>query len=120
MDEFELEGILEKSLEEMAVQDKKFFSPHFVCTYTGIADLKAVSEYLFTEAAKTKRKKIYVYYEVECPEGDSDFSVDTPEKLPIIERRCHICGIDYIPNPERIWVGFNFTSEYLQFVKKRS
>lgn len=119
MEEFELEYTLEKTLQEMAINDKKFFSPHYVCAFSGVADLKEVAEFLLSEAAKKKGQKIYVYYEVECPEGDSDFSVTSPDAVPNNERCCHICGTKYIPNPDRIWIGFNFTEKYKEFVKKK-
>lgn len=119
IEEFEIEDILEETLKDMAIHDKKFFSPHYVCAYSGIADLKLVSEYLLNEAAKIKRKKIYVYYEVECPEGDSDFSVANPIELPTSECICHQCGVSYTPDPQKVWVGFNFTPKYIEYVKKK-
>lgn len=63
--------ILEDALEQMAEQGKRHFSPHYVCAWSGIADIKIVSEYLLSEVGR----KLVVYYEVECPEGHSDFII---------------------------------------------
>jgi hypothetical protein len=107
--------IIDDILEEMAYENKTHFSPHYVCNRTGINDLKAVTEYLFQLVGN----KLTVYFEVECPEGDSDFSVKSPQEIVNEFRECHICGIDYMPNSERIWVAFDFLPAYKEFVKKK-
>jgi len=107
--------LIDDVLEEMAVEGKKHFSPHYVCTRTGIADLKFVTEHLLTLLGK----KLRVYFEVECPDGDSDYAVDSPSDIVKEERKCHICDVTYIPNPEKVWIAFDFLPPYVEHVKKK-
>ena len=111
-----LEFQLDDALEIMALQEKRHFSPHYVCTVTGIADLKAVTEYMLSVV----NKKLRVYYEVECPEGDSDFAVKSPLDIKYELRKCHICGTPYTPDPNKIWIAFDFLPQYIEHVKKRT
>lgn len=107
--------LIDDVLEEMALEGRKHFSPHYVCTRTGIADLKFVTEHMLTQVGK----KLRVYFEVECPEGDSDYAVDSPMDVVKEERQCSICGIRYEPNPEKVWVAFDFLPLFLEHVKKK-
>jgi hypothetical protein len=107
--------LIDDVLEEMAKEGRKHFSPHYVCARTGIADLKFVTEHMLTQVGK----KLRVYFEVECPEGDSDFPVNNPLDIVQEERECHICGIKYTPNPEKVWIAFDFLPPYLEHVKKK-
>lgn len=108
--------IIDDILEEMAIEERVHFSPHYVCTRAGIDDLKSVTEYLL----KLVGQKLIVNFEVECPEGDSDFAVKTPQELRNEERACHICGKEYVPNPDRVWIIFDFIPEYKEYVKKKN
>ncbi|GGF72709.1 hypothetical protein GCM10010912_17390 [Paenibacillus albidus] len=112
----EHEFLLDDTLEIMAQNNKKHFSPHFVCAQSGIADIKAVTEYLYSQVGR----KLKVYYEVECPDGDSDFAVVSPDLVSDDWKVCSICGIDYIPDPDRVWVAFDFLPPYIDHVKKKS
>ncbi|SMQ60990.1 hypothetical protein SAMN05444673_0450 [Bacillus sp. OV166] len=107
--------ILDDILEEMAYENKSHFSPHYICNRACINDLKSVSEYLL----KLVGAKLNVYYEVECPEGDSDFSVESPLVLPTEPRNCHICNTEYTPDIDRVWIAFDFLPEYRDYVKKK-
>ncbi|GGF87049.1 hypothetical protein [Paenibacillus aceti] len=111
----EYEFRLDDILEEMAFNDKKHFSPHYICALSGIADLKIVTQYLLSQV----NRKLKVYYEVECPEGDSDFLVDSPVEIISELRRCSVCGIEYRPDPDRVWVSFDFLPQYKDYVKKK-
>lgn len=106
---------IEDILEEMVIENKRNFSPHYICNRSGIKDIKLVTECLFDLVGK----KLSVFYEVECPEGDSDFEIKSLSDLPQEIKICHICGVEYKPNIERIWVGFNFLPEYIFHVKKK-
>jgi hypothetical protein len=107
--------ILDDILEEMAYENKSHFSPHYISNRAGIKDLRSVSEYLL----KLVGAKLNVCYEVECPEGDSDFSVESPFHLPEEQKRCHICGTKYVPSIDRVWISFDFLPEYREYVKKK-
>lgn len=117
---FELEAQLNHVLEAMAIQGKRHFSPHFVCAASGVADIKSVTEFLIQESQKERARKLNMYFEVECPEGDSDFAVKSPTEIRYGLTRCHICGTDYVPDPNRVWIAFDFTEEYKEFVKKKT
>lgn len=107
--------LIDDVLEEMALEGKKHFSPHYVCARTGIADLKFVTEHMLSQVGK----KLRVYFEIECPEGDSDYAVDSPLDIVEEERQCHVCGIRYIPNTDKVWVAFDFLPPYVEHVKKK-
>jgi len=106
---------LEDTLRWMAEQGKRHFSPHYVCAQSGGTDIKVVSEYLLSEVGR----KLVVYYEVECPEGDSDFTIKSDLELKQEKRSCQICGIEYIPSLNRIWIAFDFLPQYIDYVKSR-
>lgn len=108
---------IEDILEEMARENITHFSPHYVCHRANIADLKGVTEYLLDEV---RRGKLKVFLEVECPEGDSDFAVSSIDELTTEPRHCHICGTEYIPDKDKIWIAFDFTTEFKEFLKKKS
>jgi hypothetical protein len=114
---YEYDEIINDALKEMAYEERKYFSPHYVSTRTGIADLKYVTEHLLSLAASGKI--LFVNYEIECPEGDSDFSVNKLEDLVFEPRICHVCGVEYIPDLDRIWVTFDFYPDYVDFIKKK-
>jgi hypothetical protein len=107
--------IIDDILEEMALENKSHFSPHYVCNRSKINDLKAVTEYLLQLVGN----KLNVYFEVECPEGDSDFAVESPLDLSKEVRKCHICGNEYTPDLEKIWISFDFKPQYKEYVKKK-
>jgi hypothetical protein len=107
--------IIDDILEQMVIENKKFFSPNYICNRANISDLKEVTEYLLRQVGN----KLNVFYEVECPEGDSDFAVKSPLELPTETKTCHICGTEYVPRPDKIWVVFDFIPEYRDYVKKK-
>lgn len=108
--------ILDDILEEMAREKKVHFSPHYLCTRSGIHDLKGVTEYLL----KLVNQKLIVNFEVECPDGDSDYALNTLGEMDSVPKECHICGRSYTPDPERVWIIFDFTDEYKSYVKKKN
>lgn len=107
--------IIDDILEEMAMENIQHFSPHYVCNRANNNNLKEVTDYLLELVGK----KLKVYFEVECPDGDSDYAVDSPADIEFKPRKCSICDIEYIPDPERIWVAFDFSPNYLEHVKKK-
>jgi len=112
-----LELDIDNLLESMACQEKIHFAPSYVCNKLGINDSEKVANYLLSLVPK----KLVPLFEVECPEGDSDFRVENPNSLPLEEPRvCHHCGIEYVPDPNRIWLAFNFADHYIKSVKKNN
>lgn len=107
--------IIDEVLEEMALENISHFSPHYICNRANIPDLKAVTEYLLQFVGI----KLYVFYEVECPEGDSDFAITSPQDLPQEQRRCHICQTVYLPDIDRVWIAFDFIPHFKEHVKKK-
>lgn len=107
---------LDDVLLEMASEDRKHFSPHYVCKRSGINDFKAVSQYL----VDLVNKKLKITFEVECPEGDGDFNVPNLNELDGEIKTCHLCQREYIPDPERIWIYFDFKEDFIEYAKKKS
>ncbi|GED14802.1 hypothetical protein [Aneurinibacillus migulanus] len=114
MDE-DLYFLIEDILEQMAVEGRSHFAPHYVCARLGVTDLKSVTEYMLDLVGK----KLTVYYEVECPNGDSDYDVDSLSEITEEIRTCSICDIKYIPSLDKVWIVFNFLPGYLKHVKKK-
>lgn len=106
---------IDDTLEEMAIEGVTHFSPNYVCQRSGINDTKSMTEYLLQQVDT----KLKVYFEVECPDGDSDFVVSSPSDIIIEPRTCSVCFEEYTPNPEDIWIAFDFTENYLDHVKKK-
>ena len=106
---------IEDTLEEMALEHKRNFAPQYVSQRSGCNDLTIVTRCLLDLVGK----KLSVYYEIECPYGDSDFAINSLANLPLETRSCHICGQEYTPNLDRVWIGFNFLPEYISHVKKK-
>jgi hypothetical protein len=106
---------IDEVLEDMAFEGRTHFSPHYVAARAGLHDLKAVTEYLFSLVGT----KLIVYFEVECPDGDSDYAVKSPSDIIFEPRNCSICNITYTPSPDRVWIAFDFVSQYIDYVKKK-
>lgn len=113
-----LDWQIDDLLERWAVEGKRRFSPTSVCRELGTDDFQAVTAHMLGQT----NRKLIVRYEVECPYGHSDFSVTDPTKIPMEPRRCRLCEADYeyTPDPNRIWVVFDFTPEFVEFAKKKS
>ncbi|MEY2239357.1 hypothetical protein [Bacillus altitudinis] len=111
--------IIDGILENMALEGKRYFSPHYIISAAetqGVElSLKEVTEYLLSLVPN----KIKVHYEMECPNGDSDFEIVSPHDFIEETKICHICSVEYITNLNRIWVYFDFTPEYIDFLKKK-
>jgi hypothetical protein len=107
--------LIEDVLEQMATEGRSHFAPHYVCARLGVTDLKAVTEQMLDLVGK----KLTVYYEVECPDGDSDYDVDSLSDIVEEPRKCSVCGIEYVPSLEKVWIVFNFLPQYLNHLKKK-
>lgn len=111
--------IIDEILENMVREDKRYFSPHYIISAAATQgvdlSLKQVTEYLLSLVPT----KIKVHYDVECPNGDSDFAIDSPHQIKDEFRTCHICHTEYIPSLDRVWVYFDFTPEYRDYIKKK-
>lgn len=101
-------------LRQMALEGRRRFSPRYICGRLKINNDEEVANYLLGLA----ESKVIPMFEVECPNGDSDFFVDHPNKILYEPRYCSICGIEYIPDPDQIWLVFNFTNKYVEYEKK--
>lgn len=111
MNAFDIDDLL----EQLVLEGRQHFSPHYMCQRLGISDIDGVADYLLSLA----NVKLIPYYEVECPEGDSDFIIPDPTKLEQEPRICRFCGTEYIPDPNRIWLAFDFTKSFIDHVKKK-
>lgn len=105
-------------LENMAIEGRRNFSPLYVCKRLGTENIKEVTAFLFSECCRDILKP---NFEVQCPQGDSDFIVHDLNLVPInTVKICHICGSEYIPNLKDIWVTFDFTDDYIKHIKKKT
>lgn len=114
MNTFEIDDLLER----MASEGRNHFAPHYVCERLNYSldQINSVADYLLSLSGR----KLIPLFEVECPEGDCDFVIDNPLLLDNEYRTCSYCGTEYIPDPDRIWLCFNFTNDYLEHVKKKN
>jgi|GEM_PF-5158525 len=113
--------ILDDLFERMASEGKTHFTPHYICERSGNSDpdrnsILEITQYLLSLCTKGT---VVPLFDVECPGGDSDFTVSDPSLITEEPRYCSYCGMEYTPNPNRIWVSFNFTDEYKNHVKKK-
>lgn len=102
-------------LEQMAMENKTHFAPHFICQKLGNIEINEIADCLLSFVPKI----LFPLWEVECPLGDSDFVVSNPKLLPNDLQTCHHCGLEYYPDPERVWLAFNFNPEYVSHIKKK-
>ena len=109
---FDIEDLLETFAQEGRVR----FSPHYVCQRLNVNNVEEVTSHLLSLA----NKKVITYYEVECPNGDTDIVISDPSKLDVDTRTCRICGEEYQPDPERIWISFELAPSFIGHVKKKS
>jgi len=112
MNIFEVDDLL----EQMAMQNIQHFSPYYLCHQLNITSVEDITNYLLTLV----NKKLIAYYEIQCPEGHSDYAVTDPTQIIIDERECEFCGNQYTPDPNDIWITFDFTEYYLNHVKKNT
>lgn len=110
--------IIDDLLERMAAEGRNHFAPHYICQRLNMPDTEVsdIADYLLSLSGK----KVIPLFQVECPEGDSDFVIENPLLLDESPRICRFCGIEYIPDPGRIWLRFNFTPEFINHVKKKT
>lgn len=113
MKSYELMSIL----ESMAFEGKNHFSPLYISNTYKTADVEKVVSLLLSDLF---REIVIPILEVECPEGDADFTVQGINDLPQELRVCHQCGIEYVPDPKHIWVTFDFSADFKEFVKKKN
>lgn len=53
------------------------------------------------------------FFEIECPEGDSDFFVKSLEEINWgKEVQCRVCDSIYIPSSEHVWLTFSLKGEF--------
>lgn len=107
--------IIDDLLEIMAIEGRRRFSPNYVCERLNIDDIMAVADYLISLTGQ----KLVPQFEVECPNGDSDFSVSDPRLITSDNRCCSICGEEYMPDPDRVWLVFDFTDKFVDHIKKK-
>lgn len=103
-------------LKDMAKDDIKKFSPVYICERLCVDNIKLITCVLINNF----KDILKVNYEVECPNGDSDFIVDDISLIKDEMRICHHCGQEYVPNPKNIWITFNFKSDFKNYIKKSS
>ncbi|KAA8673374.1 hypothetical protein [Clostridium sp. HV4-5-A1G] len=111
MKTYEIYGLL----ENMAIENRRNFSPLYVCKRLKTRDIKEVTYSLINDF----KDILKINYEVECPNGDSDFIVDDISQIKDEMRICHHCGEKYIPDPKNIWLTFNFKDDFKDYVKKK-
>lgn len=104
-------------LESMAAEGRRHFSPLYVCKRLGTENVKEVIRFLFSDFCKDILRP---NFEVQCPEGDSDFVVHDLNSIPTnTVKICRVCGVEYIPDLKNIWVTFDFTDDYIKNIKKK-
>lgn len=112
INEYEIDELLRK----MAFEEKRHFAPQYICEKLGLKDIQVVSQYLLSLVPKY----LLALWEVECPEGDSDFIVSHPSLIKKNElRNCSYCGVEYYPDSNRVWLAFNFNPDYVKSLKKK-
>lgn len=111
-----LRWAIDEELRLMAFEGAERFSPIEVCNRLGSAEYEAVTEYLL----KLDNDKLIAKWEVECPEGHSDFTVRHPDDISPEPHYCRLCEDEepYIPDPDRVWLVFDFNPEYVAALKK--
>lgn len=111
MNTFDIDDLL----EQLVLEGRQHFSPHYISQRLVSNDIDGVADYLLSLV----NVKLIPYYEVECPEGHSDYIIPDPTKLEQEPRICRFCGTEYIPDPDRIWLAFDFTNSFIDHVKKK-
>lgn len=106
-----------KILETLAIEEKRNFTPHYIANRFNIDDVEELTKILLSPLYKGI---VIPNFEIECPEGDTDFIVHDPLSIPDEPRVCHLCGVEYVSNPKRIWISFNFTDEFTNNLKKKN
>lgn len=104
-------------LEQMAIEGRKFFTPLYISKKLSfnIAE-KDLTEILL----KYFHEVLITNFEVECPDGHSDFIVHDLDLVSTELVNCRICGMEYIPDPSRIWISFDFKPDFIELVKKKA
>lgn len=106
-----------KILETLALENKRYFTPLYIANRFSIDDIEELTKILLSPLCKGI---VVPNFEIECPEGDTDFIVHDPLSIPDESRVCHLCGVEYVPNPKRIWISFNFSDEFVNDLKKKT
>lgn len=111
----DLKKHIDELLEILVLEKKNHISPHYICRRLNITDIEGVTKYLLS----LDGSKIKISYVVECPDGDGDLVVSNLSEINSEPRICRLCGQDYIPDPNRVSVVFDFTSEFVEKVTEK-
>lgn len=111
MKQYQIYGLL----EDMVIENRRNFSPLYICSRLDVDDIKGITCLLINDFNDI----LSVNYEVECPNGDSDFIVNDISLIKDEIRICHHCGEEYVPDPKNIWITFNFKDDFKDYVKKK-
>ena len=95
---------LDECLNDLYQRKIYRFSPRIISETTGLK--KEVLQKILLRASQLK--VLVTSYEIECPEGDSDFSVSSIHKIPWgVELQCRVCDTIYTPSISNIWLTFS-------------
>ena len=98
---------LGKCLKEVGEKGITRFSPRYVADYIGLN--QEDTNKILLRAVQVGI--IHIYYEIECPQGDSDFYVTELKDVDWdVEHNCRVCGTTYTPSPNHVWVTFGTRS----------
>lgn len=105
-------------LEQMALEGKRYFTPLYI--YKRLNEDISENDLTKLLLSSCCHDIITTNFEVECPDGDTDIIIQDISLIPNEKRNCHLCGIEYFPDPKHIWISFNFKEDYIQQVKKKN
>jgi len=109
---------IEQVLEQLALQEKKRFNAYFVAYLAEQVDVDKVNEYLMMKA---NFGVLDVKVETICPENHIDQHFEL-KAFPEYEIQCRHCDDDqatYLPDLENTNIVFNFSTEYVEEIKKK-
>lgn len=105
---------VDKVLKSLAYSKKVRFNARQVAFLAKTDEVDEIYTYLISREGYILNRS----FEVLCPKRqDSAAAYDSLEMIPKGWIECRICGEEFVANLDEIHVVFNFTKEYIEFVR---
>jgi hypothetical protein len=103
---------IEEALMVLARHGRSRFNAHQVAYLSDQRDVNAVYDYLLSRQPYVLQQS----FEVMCPNFHSTISYASQEEIQEKWIECRICPEEFIPDPERVHIVFDFNPRYLESI----
>lgn len=115
MNRFEVYSEVENFIDSIALQNLRRISPHYVAQQVGVSSVDIV----FDAMMRLVNFKLTIKYEPQCTEcGTGQKPVSSLHEIRPQLTECRYCHEEFIPTEDKVWVVFDITEEFKEFMKE--